>query len=111
MREIIQKVVTTEAEAKQLVEAARREASQLLDNARLRASEVIEQAQRESGRLREATLAAAEARARSEKAGLLAQAEAEIERTITLDEGLKEQMVSEAVKWVCGQGTPAEIKS
>ena len=102
MREVIQKVIATETEAKQLVAAARRDADQLVTQARLQARDWAEQAQREAGLAAETILAAAEAEALREKAERLARAAAEIKSYFRLNEAVKQQAVEAALSCVCG---------
>ena len=102
MRDVIQKILTTESEAKQLVQAARTEVEQLLSNVRLQARNLVEQAHRESRVEAEKILAVAEAEAAREKAAQLAGADAEINSTIRLDETTAHQSVEAALRCVCG---------
>ncbi len=106
MREIIQKVIASESEAKQLVQAARTEADRLLSRTRLEARGAVEQAHREARRETESILAAAETDAAREKAERLARAAAEINARIRLDETVANEAVAAAWRCVCGFPPP-----
>jgi len=102
MREVIQKVIATETEAKQVVQAARTEAGQLAASARAQAGQMLEQANREAKLETEKILSTAEAEAAREKAERLARAAAEINRHIRLDETTAQAAVAAAMCCVCG---------
>ena len=102
MRDVIQKILTTESEAKQLVQAARTEVEQLLSNVRLQARNLVEQAYQETKAEAENILAVAEAEAAREKAERLAGAAAEINATIRLEETTAQQAAQAALRCVCG---------
>lgn len=102
MREVIQKVIAAETEAKQLVQAARTEADQLVTNARLQARDLVEQAHRETRLEAETILAAAETEAGHEKTERLARATAEINTSFRLDETAARQAADAALRCVCG---------
>lgn len=104
MQEVIQKVVATETEAKQLVQAARTEAGRLLTDARSQARRLVEDAQREARLETDGLLAAAEVEAANEKTELLARAAREIETNIRLDADTARQAVEAAVR--CVRGCP-----
>ena len=103
MRDVIQKVIAAETDAKQLVQAARIEADQLLTNARLQARGLVELAHREARLETETILAAAEAEAGRDKAERLARATAEIQSNLRLDGATARQAVEAALRCVCGK--------
>ena len=102
MREVIQKVIATETEAKQLVQAARIEADLLVSSARLQARDVVEQMHRDAKVETEKILAAAETDAAREKTERLTRAAVEIETDIRLDETTAQQAVETALRCLCG---------
>ena len=102
MREVIQKVIASETEAKQLVQAARVEADELVRRARLEAHTLVEQAVREARLEAEKILAAAEDAAAREKTERLARAAAEINTRIRLDETAANQVAEAVLHCVCG---------
>ena len=102
MREVIEKIIVTENEAKAIVEAAGAEAERVLSDARKRASEIVErarlEARTEAARIvREAVEAAEE-----EKKVFLSQAASRIESGIDVDEAARERAVQAVVRCVCG---------
>ncbi len=107
MREVIQKVIATEGEARQLAQAARAEAERLVAQARQQARDLTEQAGRAAKLEAETLLAAAEAEAAREKTERLALATAEIETNIRLDETMARLAVAAAVRCVCADGSNA----
>jgi vacuolar-type H+-ATPase subunit H len=104
MREIIQQVIATEAQAKQMIQAARAEAGRLLDAARKEARDRVEQARQEARIEAGTILTAATEQADQEKAGHLKRAAAEIHQQVSLDETTMRQAAEAAVRCVCGFG-------
>ncbi len=102
MRDVIQKVVATEAEARQLVQAARNEADQLLSGARLQARALVERAHQEVRGEAERIIVAAEKVALQEKTERLARAAVEIKNNIALDETAAWRVADAALRCVCG---------
>lgn len=104
MQAVIQKVVATETEAKQLVQAARTEAGELLTSAHLQARRLVEAAHREARLETEKILGTAEAEAADEKQERLARAAREIDTNLRLDEATARQAVAAALR--CIRGCP-----
>jgi vacuolar-type H+-ATPase subunit H len=102
MRDVIQKVIATENEAKQLVQAAKAEAERLVADARKQARDLVASARQESRNEAEQVVAAAVRGAEQEKMERLACSAAEIETRIHLDETTAKQAVDAAVRFVCG---------
>ena len=102
MRDVVQKVIATESEARGIVETARAEADRILSEARKKGQDTVEQARQaafaEAGRIVETAVAEAE----REKQGLLVQAAAEIERDIRLNEADSEWAIEGVIGCVCG---------
>lgn len=103
MQEIIQKVVASETEAKQLVQAAWNEAGELLTRARLEARQRVAAAHTEARLEAEKILAAAEKEAANAKQERLAQAAREIDTSIRLDAVTAQQAVEAALHCLCGR--------
>ena len=102
MRDVIQKVIATEAEAKQQVLAARAEAERILSETQKRALELTATARSAVQLEANARLAAAVEKATQEKSERLALAAAAIEQEINLDEPARRQVVAAVVRCVCG---------
>jgi vacuolar-type H+-ATPase subunit H len=102
MRDVIQKIIATEAEAKQRVQAAKLEAERILSEARKRAQELVAVA-RQTARLdAEKMLATALQAAEAEKKNRLGSAAAEIETQVNVDETTVRQTAEAVVRCVCG---------
>lgn len=101
MRDVVQKIIATESEAKSIVEAAKHEADRIMADAQKNGREMVEQARQEAlieaHRIIETVVKAAE----EEKEHRLADAAAEIESTIELDPNTRRQIVERVVRWVC----------
>lgn len=102
MRDVIQKVMAAETEAKQLVQAARAEAEQLLTAARTKAREIVEQSRHASREETEKILAEADATAQREKSEQLTRTNAEIRAAIRLDEKTRQAAVAAGLRAICG---------
>ncbi len=102
MRDVIQKVMATEAEAKRMVLAARSEAERILSEAQKRAQELTTAARLaarlEAERILEPALQAAEA----EKQERLVRSAAEIEIQVRVDEAAVRQAAQALARCVCG---------
>jgi len=106
MRDVIQKVIATEAEAKQRVQAAKSEAERILSEARKRAQELVAAA-RQTARLdAEKMLATTLQTAAAEKQERLTHAAAEIETQVRVDEATARQAVEAITRCVCGSPQP-----
>ncbi len=103
MRDVIQKIVATEGEAKLIVERARGEAERISSEAQRKGQDMLDRARQEAvAEARKIVDAAIEA-ANREKQELLARAAVEIEREIQLDPAMSERAVEEVVRCVCRQ--------
>jgi vacuolar-type H+-ATPase subunit H len=104
MRDVIKKIIVTEAEAKKMTLAARAEAERILAEAHKRAQELTAAA-RSSVQLEANALLATEAeKVAQEKQERLALALAGIEKQINLDEPARRQSVAAVVRCICGVG-------
>lgn len=103
MRDVIQKIIATESEAKLTVEAARAEADRILSDAQKKGHDVVELARQqaliEAGRIVEAAVEAAE----REKQYRLTDAAAEIESQIRLEPASRKKAAEKVVRCVCKQ--------
>jgi vacuolar-type H+-ATPase subunit H len=108
MRDVIQKIIASEAEAKQLVASARAESERIVSEARKRAEALRARVNRETQAEAERILAGATRNGEREKAGRVALAAAEIKTQVRLEPFLREQAAAEVVRCVCGQTHPAE---
>lgn len=103
MREIIQKIIATENEAKLIVEGAKAEANRILSEAQKKAHDIVDQARQEAlieaGRIVKAAVEEAE----YEKQRRLVQAGAEIESQIRFEPDIKEWAIEGVVRCLCKQ--------
>jgi vacuolar-type H+-ATPase subunit H len=103
MRDVIQKIIATESEAKLIVEAAKAQADIILSDAQKKGHEIVELARQEAtieaGKILNAALEAAE----HEKQLNLTNAVVEIESRIKLEPAVKQRAVEGIVRCVCKQ--------
>jgi vacuolar-type H+-ATPase subunit H len=101
MRDVIEKIIVTESEAKQTVEEAKAEANRIMADARKKGRDMIERARQEAiteaGGIVEEAVAAAE----REKQERLTRAAADIESEIQLVPAAKKWAVEGVVRCVC----------
>ena len=103
MREIIQKIITTESEAKLAVEAARAEADRVLSDAQKKGHDIVEQARQEALSEAEKIIEDAVEGARREKQIRLDEATAEIESQIQFEPSSKKWAIEGVVRCVSKQ--------
>jgi len=103
VRDVIQKLIATEAEAKSMVEAARTEAGRISSEARQQADALLVRARQEARTETGAILAAAAQQAEREKQEQMAHATLEMESELRFDESTRERAVKAALLCVCGQ--------
>ena len=101
MRDVIQKIIATESEAKLVVEAARVEADQILSDAQKKGNDVIERARQEALIEAEKILETAIETAEREKQHRLANTATEIESQIKFDSDNRKWAVEEVIRCVC----------
>jgi vacuolar-type H+-ATPase subunit H len=103
MRDVMQKVIATEGEAKLIVEAARAEADRISSDSQKKGQEIVERARHEAlteaGKIVEAAVESAE----RDKQDRLTQAAAEIEQQIQIEATTRKWAVEEVVRCVCRQ--------
>ena len=102
MRDLIQKVIATEAEAKQQVQSAKIEAERISVEARKRAQELVTVARQTAQLEADKILAAGWQAAEVEKRQCLARATAEIETLVQLDAATPQQVAETVTRCVCG---------
>jgi vacuolar-type H+-ATPase subunit H len=100
MRDVIQKIIATENEAKLIVEAARAEADRILSEAQRKAHDPIERARQETLIEAERIVEAAVEAAEREKQHRLVDAANEIESQIQLEPATKKWAVEGVVQCV-----------
>lgn len=103
MRDVIEKVIAAEAEAKRMVEAARAEADRISSEAQKQGEELVARTRRQARAEAESMIEAALRAAEQEKRERLARIAAEIETEVRLDESTRQRAVTGAIRCVCGQ--------
>jgi vacuolar-type H+-ATPase subunit H len=111
MRDVIQKVIASEAEAKRFVATARAEAERIVSDAQKQAEELRARVNRETRAEAEQMLDEASRGAERKKQECLARARVEIERHVQLESSLRQRAVAEVVRCVCGQPRPIKESS
>jgi len=101
MRDVIQKIVATENEAKLAVEEARAEADRILSDAQKKGHDVIERARQEALIEADKIVEAAVEAAEREKQDRLADAVTQIESQTQLEPATRKWAVEEIVRCVC----------
>jgi vacuolar-type H+-ATPase subunit H len=102
MREVIQKVLEAENEAKRIVERANAERDQILSDAQKQAKELKARIRKETQVQAERLVHMAVQEAEKKKQALLVQLAAEIETQFQLDEATVQRVVPASVRCVCG---------
>ena len=103
MRDVIQKIIATESEAKLIVEAARAEADRILSDAQAKGNDIVERARQEAlieaGKILETAVETAELG----KQHRLADFASEIEKQIQLNPESRKSAIEGVVRCVCKQ--------
>ena len=103
MRDVIQKIIATESEAKLIVEAARAEADRILSDAQAKGNDIVERARQEAlieaGKILETAVETAE----RGKQHRLADFASEIEKQIQLNPESRKSAIEGVVRCVCKQ--------
>lgn len=102
MRDIVQKVLEAEAEARLLVEAAEREAALIVSDAAKQADALTARVTAESRIEAERLIADAALAAEQDRQACLSRAAAEIEAQVKLTEPSRQQAIEAVVLSVCG---------
>ena len=103
MRDVIQKIISTESEAKLAVEEARAEAERIISDAQRGGGNLVEQARQEALAEAKKIVDASVEEAERNKQYQLAQAAIEIEEQIRLDPATRQWAVEGVVRCVCKQ--------
>ena len=103
MRDVVQKIIATEGEARLAVEAARAEADRIMSDAQKKGHDMVEQARQEALIEAKKIVDTAIEAAEREKQHRLADAAAEIEAQIRLEPAMRKWAVEEVVRCVCKQ--------
>jgi vacuolar-type H+-ATPase subunit H len=103
MRDVIQKIIAAENEAKLIVETAKAEADRILSDAQKKGQDMVDRAREEAFAEAERIVEAAIEGAEREKRDRLTQIAAEIERDVQLDQERRESVVEGVIRCVCGQ--------
>ena len=98
MRDIIQKIIATESEARLVVESAKAEADRILSDAQKRGNDLVEQARAKALLESDEIIEAAAREAEKEKQLRLAETIAEIERQIRLEPTTMERTVEGVIR-------------
>lgn len=101
MRDVIQKIVGTENEARLTVEAARTEADRILSEAQKKGQDIVERARQEAFVEAQRVIKAEIERAEREKEACLADSAAKVESQIQLDPASRKSAVEGVVRCVC----------
>ncbi|MDD3846735.1 MAG: hypothetical protein PHC90_10290 [Syntrophorhabdaceae bacterium] len=101
MRDMIQKIVATEAQGKAAVEEAKAKADRILAEARKKAQDIAARARQEAGAEADSIVAAAVEAAQKEKDKRLAQVAARIENQVKIDEAARKRVVEAIVRCIC----------
>ncbi len=102
MRDVIQKIIATESEAKAMVRTAMAEADRILSDARKNGQDMVERARQQALVESERILETATEEAERERKIRLTRAAAEIETQIQLDEETRQRIIHGVVRCVCG---------
>lgn len=103
MRDVIEKIIATEGEAKSAIDAARAEADTILSDAQKKGRDILERARKEAQDEADKILETKVGAAEQEKQNLLAKAVTDIESQIVLDPETRKQAVDWIVRCICSQ--------
>jgi vacuolar-type H+-ATPase subunit H len=103
MRDVIQKIISTESEARLTVEEARNEAERIMSEAQVKGHDLVERARQEALIEAKKIVDASVEEAERKKQYQLAHAAVEIENQIQLDPATKQLAVEGVVRCVCKQ--------
>lgn len=103
MRDVIQKIISTESEAKLTVEVAKAEAERIISDAQKKGDDLAKQARQEALAEANKILDASVEEAEQKKQDQLAHAISEIEKQIRLDPTIREWAVEGVIRCVCEQ--------
>lgn len=104
MREVIQQLLATEAEAKQKVKSAQAEADQIVAAAKKQSAELRDIAGQDALCEREQILSTATNKANEDKQARLTAIRAELEQHLQFDENVRQSWVDAVVRCIRGCG-------
>ena len=107
MRDVIQKIVATENQAKRIVEEGRAQADRILFEARKKAQDVSMKAYQDAGREAQEIITEAARQAEDERQKTLNDAMDILEREVVIDKGTRQKIIEEIIRHVCGNAVPA----
>jgi vacuolar-type H+-ATPase subunit H len=102
VREVIQKLIAVEEEAKDIVKKAQEAGAKVVQEARDKTAEIIDRSRAEVRLEAERVLQAAAERTSADEQGLLTREDAEIESAIRLDPAARQRAVQAVVQCACG---------
>jgi vacuolar-type H+-ATPase subunit H len=103
VRAVIERIISTETEAKQIIEKVRAEADRILSDVEKKAQDMVARARQEARVEAEKLVAAAIDGAELEKQERLTRAISGIESQIRLEQADRERAAEGVVRCVCGQ--------
>lgn len=106
MRDVIQRVIAAEAEAKHIVEAANTDRERISSDAQEKGQQLVAQARLEARDEADQMVETARLEAEREKQARLACVAADIETQVRLEETAKQRAVEAALRCVCGKRQP-----
>ena len=109
MRDVIQKIVATENQAKRIVEDGRTQADRILLEARKKAQDITAKAYQDAGREAQEIIAEAAREAEGERQKTLNEALETLEREVIIDERSRQKIIDEIIRHVCGTSQSKEI--
>ena len=101
MRDVIQKIVAAENQAKRIIEEVRAQADRILSEARRQAQDISTKAYQDAGREAQDIVAEAAREAEGARQKSLEKALASIEQEVVIEEDLKRKIIEEVVRHVC----------
>jgi len=101
MREVVQKIIATESDAKAVIDKAKAEADRILSDAQKKGHDIIERARQEAHIEAEKIVETVVAEAEQEKQYRLSLAIAAIENQIKLEPEFKQKAVEWVIRCVC----------
>ncbi|HBE44490.1 MAG TPA: hypothetical protein DDW17_03305 [Deltaproteobacteria bacterium] len=101
MRDVIQKIIATESDAKSLIDEAKAEADRILSDAQKKGQDIIERARKDALTEAEKIVETAVEEAEREKQYRLSLAIAAIENQIKLEPEFKKKAVEWVIRCVC----------
>ena len=102
MRDVVKLVLQAEEESKRVLEDAEARAERIVADARQKAQDMVRTKRRETAEQADALVTAADEDAQREKTERLAEAVADIESSVSLDEQAARNAIDAVLRCVCG---------